>query len=240
MKLFSCGESRHIKNCIEHTHNYFEIVITMQGNNVTTIAGSKFPVSHGSVAVIPPKVSHSHYSNTEFSDMFVQITDIRLPNEVVVFKDTTNDIAAIAKMMYTNYIQKDNNFENILEHLTKVFFEYLIKHCGNSHKYEFVSQLKNILAHNLSDSQFGIPDAVKKIGVSYEYMRHCFKEEIGQTPLEYLTTMRIRQAKQYLITTKHYSISDIAYMCGFSDPYYFSRCFKKHTGISPYNYRKSK
>ena len=48
-------------------------------------------MSNGSVAVIPPQVPHSHYSNTEFSDMFVQITDILLPNEVTVFKDTTID-----------------------------------------------------------------------------------------------------------------------------------------------------
>ena len=104
MKLLSCGESRHIKSCIEHTHNCFEIVITIQGANTTTIAESEFSVSHGSVAVIPPQVPHSHYSNTEFSDMFVQITDILLPDEVNVFKDTTHEIATIAKIIYTNYI----------------------------------------------------------------------------------------------------------------------------------------
>ncbi len=239
MKLLSCGESRHIKSCIEHTHNCFEIVITIQGANTTTIAGSEFSVSRGSVAVIPPQVPHSHYSSTEFSDMFVQITDILLPDEVNVFKDTTHEIATIAKIIYTNYIQKDSNYKTILQYLTGAFYECLIKYYGSGHKYEFVSQLKNILAHNMSDSQFVISDAVKKIGISYEYMRHCFKEETGQTPLEYLTAMRIRQAKQYLTTAKYYSVSDIAFMCGFSDSYYFSRCFKKHTGISPYNYRKS-
>ena len=77
------------------------------------------------------------------------------------------------------------------------------------------------------------------MGISFDYMRHCFKEETGETPLEYLTKMRIRQAKRHLRQNKFYSVGEIAYLCGFSDRYYFSKIFKKLTGMSPGEYQKS-
>ena len=60
------------------------------------------------------------------------------------------------------------------------------------------------------------------------------------TPLEYLTQIRIEQAKSYLINSNIYSISEIADMCGFSDQYYFSRVFKKTVGVSPRDYKKNR
>lgn len=239
MELISCGESRFIKSCAEHKHSCFEIVITTYGSGTTIVQNSEFSVSADSVIIIPPDFSHSHYSNSEFSDMFIQLTDTPLPNEPAIFKDTTHEITELAKMIYNNYIQKDGNYKNTLQYLIGAFYEYLIKHCKSKSKYEFVFQLKNMLTQNLSNPQFVISDAAKKIGVSYEYMRHCFKEEIGRTPLEYLTVIRLEQAKRYLTASRFYSVSDIAFLCGFSDAYYFSRCFKKHIGVSPYKYRKS-
>lgn len=239
MELFSCGVSHNITGFAKHKHNCFEIVITTSGFGETVIGELEIPVFADSVVVIPPGVSHEHRSNSMFSDMFVQLADVQLPNEVFHFKDTTCEICNLVKMIYTNYIKKENNYRAILQYLTGAFYEYLVKYTGNKFKYGFVFELKNTLVNNLANSEFNISDAVKCIGVSYEYMRHCFKEETGYTPLEYLTMIRVRQAKEYLITSKFYSVSDVAFLCGFSDTYYFSRCFKKHTGISPAGYRKT-
>ncbi len=240
MELFSCGASRNITGFSEHKHPCFEIVITTDGLGETVMGDLKIPVSQGSVIVIPPGISHEHKSIDVFSDMFIQLTDAQLPNEIFHFKDTTFEICNLAKMIYTNYIKKENNYSAILQYLTGAFYEYILKYTGNKFKYEFVFELKNILVDNLANSEFVISAAVKSLGVSYEYMRHCFKEETGHTPLEYLTKIRIQQAKEYLVTSKFYSVSAVAFLCGFSDAYYFSRCFKKYTGISPAEYRKTK
>ena len=64
-----------------------------------------------------------------------------------------------------------------------------------------------------------------------------FKVYTGYTPLEYRAMKRMENAKSLLSGTDM-SVSDISESLGFDDPLYFSRVFKKNTGISPREYRK--
>jgi len=62
-----------------------------------------------------------------------------------------------------------------------------------------------------------------------------FKKETGYTPNEYLIQKRVDHAKRLLIGAEEtdWRVKDIAAMCGFKGPYYFSRIFKKRTGSAP-------
>ncbi|MBO5747249.1 MAG: helix-turn-helix transcriptional regulator [Clostridia bacterium] len=64
-----------------------------------------------------------------------------------------------------------------------------------------------------------------------------FKREHLMTPVEYITGLRIKKAKELLVNS-NLSIAAVAEKCGFDNPYYFSNTFKKHIGISPLQYRK--
>ena len=57
--------------------------------------------------------------------------------------------------------------------------------------------------------------------------------------MDFIRDMRIKRAKQ-LMDSGGYNVSTIAYMTGFNDPKYFSKCFKKQFGISPSEYSKGK
>lgn len=66
-----------------------------------------------------------------------------------------------------------------------------------------------------------------------------FKQYNGITPLQYILSLRIANAKNLLDTTSC-NIAEIAALIGFDNPLYFSRFFKKHTGMSPTEYRNHK
>jgi AraC-like DNA-binding protein len=65
---------------------------------------------------------------------------------------------------------------------------------------------------------------------------HKFKDLTGMTPIEYLTQIRINEAK-FLLSNSPLNVAEISSIVGYDDPLYFSRVFKKVTGISPKNYK---
>lgn len=71
--------------------------------------------------------------------------------------------------------------------------------------------------------------------LSVPHFRHLFTEVFETSPMGYRNSLRLLYAKDYLLR-QNLSITDIAYKCGFNDVNYFSRFFKKHTGISPSKY----
>ena len=73
--------------------------------------------------------------------------------------------------------------------------------------------------------------------ISPYYLSHLFKEELDITFIEYLTRVRIEEARRLLFQTSM-SIQEITQRVGYVDPSYFSRVFKKVTGMTPNRYRR--
>lgn len=70
-------------------------------------------------------------------------------------------------------------------------------------------------------------------GLQPDYYSRAFKKLVRLTPLEYLTGIRMKHARQLLVQSKGESLRTIAHKVGFSDEFYFSRRFKAETGHSP-------
>lgn len=85
--------------------------------------------------------------------------------------------------------------------------------------------------------QEALVNAVKICGISERWFRELFSAAFGTTPGRYLSLRRIEYAKE-LLRSGSYSIAETSAMCGFRDVYYFSKCFKNETGISPGAYKK--
>jgi YesN/AraC family two-component response regulator len=74
--------------------------------------------------------------------------------------------------------------------------------------------------------------------INFDYINRIFTQITGQTIFNYLNTLRIVQAKE-LIRTTNLTFTEISYLVGIEDKYYFSRLFKKMTGMTPTEYFKS-
>jgi len=81
-------------------------------------------------------------------------------------------------------------------------------------------------------------DIAQHVGLAEDHLTHCFRQELGMTPIAYLNRYRVNQAKQPLKDGKQ-SITEIALDVGFSDSGYFSRVFRRETGLTPEAYRRT-
>ncbi|MBQ2967891.1 MAG: helix-turn-helix transcriptional regulator [Clostridia bacterium] len=80
-------------------------------------------------------------------------------------------------------------------------------------------------------------DICNKFFCSRSYVAHMFKKETGKSLPEYINFYRIKTAKHILKTTDA-GITEVATLSGFEDRGYFSKCFKKETGLTPREWRK--
>ena len=78
----------------------------------------------------------------------------------------------------------------------------------------------------------------QKVYVSPFYLSHLFKEELGLTFVEYLTRVRVEGAKR-LLANGNLSVLGVAEKVGYEDASYFSKVFRRATGMTPNQYRKS-
>ncbi|MEK8131289.1 AraC family transcriptional regulator [Paenibacillus filicis] len=73
---------------------------------------------------------------------------------------------------------------------------------------------------------------------SPRHLSRMFKSRTGYSPIEYVIRQRVEKAKELLLHTDA-SLQQIAVEAGFQDRYYFSRMFKKHTGMAPHRYKQA-
>nr|WP_263620868.1 response regulator [Priestia flexa] len=76
----------------------------------------------------------------------------------------------------------------------------------------------------------------KMFFLTREHISRKFKKETGMTLSKYVTNLRVRQAKQWLLETAE-TIHSISLMLGYQDEKYFSKLFKKVVGLTPFEYR---
>ena len=95
-----------------------------------------------------------------------------------------------------------------------------------------VLQVKKYLDDNYADAELTLEKIGKELSYNKKYLSAAFKKEFRIGMTEYLNTIRIQHACT-LMEQGFTSMKDIAQLCGYRDPLYFSRIFKKHMGISP-------
>ncbi len=102
----------------------------------------------------------------------------------------------------------------------------------------FLQKVLAFVEQNLSNSDADVGQMADACAVSRSVLQRRMKQLMGVSPADFLREARLKRACQ-LLKSGHSVVSDIAYQCGFSDPKYFSRCFRQSVGMSPSEYKNS-
>ena len=101
---------------------------------------------------------------------------------------------------------------------------------------EIVGRTERYLKENFRE-ETDISVLAENFGFSSAYLSKIFTRIKGESPIRYLTGIRIREAKRLLASTDE-TIARVGELSGYPDQFYFSRTFRKETGENPTSYRK--
>ena len=102
---------------------------------------------------------------------------------------------------------------------------------------EFLLEMKKVIEENFSNSELNVNYLAEKLNISRSGLFAKIKTLADVTPNEMIQIVRLKRAAELLLEKK-YTISEIGYMVGFSNPSYFSKCFQKQFGVRPMDYIK--
>lgn len=145
-----------------------------------------------------------------------------------------------------NKLPDNSHLQSILEiddikELKLTYINYLkntIKKLDEYRKKELrglIAKAINYIDENYKQN-ISLDDVAKEINMSYHYFSKFFKDSTGKNFVDYLTELRIEKSKKILKDSR-VNIKEVCYEVGYNDPNYFSKIFKKITGITPTDYR---
>ena len=102
---------------------------------------------------------------------------------------------------------------------------------------QFMQKVMEFIEEQMDNAELTIDEFAEHLMLSRTIFYRKLKSIIGLTPVDFIREVRIKRAAQ-LIDSGEYNFSQVAYLTGFNDPKYFSKCFKKVVGITPSEYKE--
>lgn len=195
-----------------------------------------------------------HKKEGEESESFVeqlmsiyQMSEEMSVDAALVFKNEI--VSAVGEIMsLCGYNEEDS--QRLLMQLKNAetlsdFWQKLSGHIAELCKYgvkrkpsvDIVEETKHFIDEKYSDTEMSVSSIGNAMGMQGNHLSKLFKERYGTTMLDYLTTVRIQQAKKY-IREKNMAVQEVAERTGFLSSTVFIRTFKKKEGITPGKYKE--
>lgn len=236
-----------------HYHkDTFEFVYVVSGNIKFKVDDNTFDLFGGDFFIVPPNVLHSSdTSSISTHQIFwfqINIADNeilnlssaasqRLKNELLQLKTTKlsctnkniyNDCKQIMSLLpCSNGLQSDT----VSSLMVKLLFSVI--NYSDFNKKDLSSEIEiaiNFIEENIMND-ITLNEIANSCNLSLSRFKQRFSSEIGQTPREYINSLKIEIAKDFL--KYGMNVTDTAMSLGFSNPNYFSTVFKKFTKMTP-------
>ncbi len=104
------------------------------------------------------------------------------------------------------------------------------------YRYDLFKQIAKYIDENIN-MPLSIEDITHNFSISRSSLQTLFKTNVNKTPKYYITDLKLNRSKKLLLENK-YTVTEIAYMLGFSSIHYFSRAFKQRFNLTPSEYSK--
>lgn len=223
-------------------YDFMEIAKITEGALEVTIDNKTFLAQKGDVLIIPYgslvscKTSSNHNKHSHYSIGFRADfnNEVGIKFEFEYINKNIKNLNELFEKLIASHSSKDEFecFSCFFELLRLVNVQTDIKNTTDI----YVKKIIEYLEYGIEE-QIKIPKIAEKVGLTPEYASAIFKKQTGLTIITYANKLKINKAKE-IILRGGMSIEYIAKMVGIENPTYLCRIFKKHTNMTPSEYKK--
>lgn len=227
-----------------HFHESWEFVYCTYGTG-TFIFDDSYSIEYnvGDVVIIPPMTAHSNASESGFKNIHVNMLTptLSLKKPTLIIDDSNHFLLDAFNAAFFHFYSNQKERTALLSAYGDLITCYLVAFQAVQPRSAVVEKIEHDIISNYSDCDYELDTFLRSLPFSYDYLRKLFQKELGVTPHKYLIDKRLQIAAEILVNidSSDSSIADIALMCGFRDPLYFSKMFKKKYDVAPSYYIKA-
>ena len=218
------------------------------------VGGNRFLLKTGDMIVLPPKAAHIIASKGDeplvqyiFHFDYYDAVNREVPWGNNVFVATVTDaekydVCNNYLRMYKEYDERRPGYQMML---TGIALQLLIpyfraageldepeKNDAKTKSWVHIENAVSYIYKNLNHPELDNAQIAEAVGVSANYLTKLFQDHLGISLHTYMLNIRIERAKQMMYKDNK-SLTEVAYLCGFSGIHVFSKIFKKIVGMSP-------
>ncbi len=243
-----------------HLHPEYELVFIKRGRGSLQIDSHFENYSDGLLVFLGPYIPHMPFGNMQFKnnlEVVIQfpksfVTDrltnfpefdrlqkfIKKSNSGIIFSPETHKklTPQFSKFQKQNNTEKLLNFMDILYQLStsqnqRTLLKGNLSLDINKHSRERISKVFQYINDHY-DKQIRSETIATQLGLTPNSFCRMFKTVTNRSFIDFLNEFRVKKAQEHF-EHNDFAISEVMYQCGFNDPSYFSRQFKKYSGVSP-------
>lgn len=220
----------------------YQVLLVQTGEARFVTDHQSFPLYEGAIVVVPPKTRYELASDRKYnvisvSGSFEQLAGFTEP--AVLHDNIYGEGKKLAELVLYNRFNNEEYFSSLCN--SYLNFILLSIDSPRNDMNAIVYKMMDFIKKNFDNSELSIVDLLKDSGYAKDYVRTKFFEVARMTPKKYLTTVRMKRAKELLnLYGDDVGIARIAEQCGIVDPAVFSKSFKQFYGVSPKQFLKKK
>ncbi len=225
----------------EHEHEFLELIYFLSGEAQIKTNRGETRLALYDVLVHPAHVKHREFvdlhKRQEIINLCIDVeTDVNI-GESFVLSDNSGNIRRVFQMLDSGS-SSDLLREEIEEKLLGLLFAYMRKSVTEQPctEYDLIDRVIEYVQENYM-SMLTVKNMADYVNVSESYLSRLMRSHVGISPMKYVNSVRMENAKQAL--KSDLPIEHIAALVGFMEPKYFSTVFKRETGLTPSEFRKS-
>lgn len=224
-----------------HAHSNWEMIYCTGGEGHLLFDSCSLSYREGDLVVIPPLFFHRNESETGFTNIHLNFTDPQLPfrEPAILHGDGNRFLLDAFQAAFYVFSSDPGHSSQLLGAYANLIVSLILASLDAPARTPVVEEIERCIIRSYPDENFELDRYLQSLPFNYDYLRKLFKRETGTTPHQLLSDTRLQAAAERLgyADSGGFSISEIAHLCGFREPLYFSRMFKKKYGLSPSQYQ---